>query len=341
MASISINNMVNRRGLIFIFLSVVLISSCSRPAEEVAAPVDVKIKIDQPSMPEISSAPKSLPDILFDGRLEGPDLTEGQFTVLYGNAIQGAAPRSKVVVKAPLILAIRVDPKDQHDCKIDLHKLWLSCKSRPGHRKEFCLPQLRSFLSMINFVNQPLQGQEDIDKIVPLVRNERFVDLISHGRQGTDLYFEKTFGNLFIVYAVHDLQAPKMLDSDFLTNYAKIRKEDLKSVSLKNLEGLVAHQIVLRAEGPIFAVSAGGEYEPSLLLLDKVMQAFASKVKGKLVVSIPTKDSLFICGDETPGALQKLREVTEREIIRAKQPISDKCFIFDQGQWKIFKAFDS
>jgi uncharacterized protein YtpQ (UPF0354 family) len=133
----------------------------------------------------------------------------------------------------------------------------------------------------------------------------------------------------------------KVLTQDYLVNYAKTQRELLRAISLRNLERMLARKITLRADGPIYIVTVGGNYEPSLILLDNLVQNLAGRVKGKLVVALPTHDSLFICGDETPGALAKLKEVTDRALVKSKLPISDKLYVLDQGHWKVFQAFDS
>jgi uncharacterized protein YtpQ (UPF0354 family) len=194
---------------------------------------------------------------------------------------------------------------------------------------------------MVKFVNQPLEGEEYIDRVVPILRNESYLQSLKERRAKHGYYYGKAFGDLYLIYAVHDMQYLRMVDNDFMINYAKIKQEQLKGLALKNLERMMAQKIVLHADGPIYSVSVGGEYEPSLLLLDKVVQNFKAHVKGRLVVAIPEKSTLFICGDETPGALEKLRDATNKAALSAKQPITDKLFVFDQGQWKIFTAFDS
>jgi uncharacterized protein YtpQ (UPF0354 family) len=327
-------------SLLFILPLCACVCSCTAPVKEAVQPAVRKLKIEQQPLPDIVDSQKGLPSNIFDERLEAKDLDEKQFTEVYSNALQALMPKSRVRIQAPLAISIRVDRHDQQDCKIDLKSLWQRCKDKPGHRQEIIAPVVKSFLSMFNFVNQPLAGEEFIDKIVPLVRSQRFIEAIKP-QYGNDFYNEKTFADLYIVYGIDDPKVTKILNQDYLTNYAKIRPEALKSLSLSNLERLVARNIYIRADGPIFIVTAGGDYEPSLLLLDKVVRDFQKSVKGRLVAAIPARDALFICGDETPGALEKLRDVAERARAKAKLPISDKLFIRDQGEWKVFKAFDS
>ena len=320
-----------------------LISGCSgRVAEEKKDQAPVKIKIDQPPAPEILNTQKGLPDNIFDARLESKRLTAAEFTRLYGDALQAALPQSKVSVTAPLNLAVRVAATDQHDCKVDLTKLWQACKDKPGSREDLATPKVQAFYGMVKFINQPLAGEEYADKLVPLVRGEKLIQAITgNGTDKTGLYYDKIFGDLYCVYAVDDQQEIKPVREDYLTNYAKVKKEELKTISLRNLQRIVADKITLRADGPISIVSVGGVYEPSLILLDKVVRHLAAHVKGRLIVAVPTRDSLFICGDETPTALTKLQEATSRAFAKTKLPISDKLYVLDQGQWKVFRAFDS
>jgi len=340
-----IKSRINYKDFVIITALAATLYGCQKPELEPSKNAGtIKIKIQTQPIAAVAEPNKRLPENIFDNRLEERDLTESQFTSLYGEAVHKALPQTTIITEGPLKLSVKVEKTDQRACKVDLHKLWARCKDRPGHREELVRPNVATIYSMVTFVNQPLAGEDPIDKIVPLVRGQNFFQALKTSNKAfpvDQLFYEKLNSELFIVYAVDDPQAPKPLNTDFVEHYAKTKREEVKGLALRNLERLMAKVVTIRADGPIYGVTAGGVYEPSLILLDRFVRDFGSKVKGRLVISLPTRETLYFCGDETPGALKKLRDVTDQVVVTSKVPISEKLFVYDQGQWKVFQAFDN
>jgi len=339
-----IKNRINYKDFVIVTALAATLYGCQKPELEPIKNADtIKIKIQAQPLQALAEPNPSLPQFVFDNRLEEANLTESQFTSLYGEAVHKVLPQTTIVIEGPLKLSVKVEKTDLHPCKVDLHKLWALCKDRPGHREEHVRPNIATIYSMVSFINRPLAGEDPIDKIVPLVRGPNFFQALktANGFPVEHLLYEKLVSDLSIVYAVDDPQAPKPLDTDYVEHYAKTRRELVKGIALRNLERLMAKKVTIKPDGPIYAVTAGGVYEPSLILLDRFVHDFAGKVKGRLVVSLPTRETLFFCGDETPGALEKLRNVTDQVVVSSKVPVSEKLFVYDQGQWKVFKAFDN
>jgi len=336
-----IKNRLRTKELTLCVWIMLMVCGCAPKQVEPQPTGPIKLKLDQPPTPEIINTQKGLPDNIFDERLEDTGLSATVFTSLYAEAIKAALPRSTVTVVAPLKLYIKADTDDLHPCKIDLTKLWLSCKDSPGHRESIVRTHIQNFYGLINFNTQPVAGQDSIDRIVPLLRNEKFVKELSANspKSNPNDYHDKFLDDLYVVYAVDSAQAIQSLKRSFLNLQVHVTPDKLNAISKKNLERMVARDITLRQDGPIYIVTVGGNYEPSLILLDQVLQKLAGHVSGRLVVSFPTRDSLFICGDKTPGALEKLRAVTDKALAKTEDPISKELYVLDQGHWQIFKAF--
>ncbi|MBS1992334.1 MAG: DUF1444 family protein [Cyanobacteria bacterium SZAS LIN-3] len=342
-----IKNRLKYKYFVITALTAGLLQSCAKPEPEPGTTTGksaepIKIEIAAPPTPAVADAQKRLPENIFDNRLEAKNLTESEFTSLYGEGIHKAMPQTQVIAEGPLKLSVRVAKTDRHSCKIDLHKLWALCKDRPGHREELVRPNMTTIYSMVAFIQEPLAGEDPVDKIVPLIRGEKFIQTVKNSGKGAleAMYYEKLFGDLYIVYGVDDPPAPKPMDRDYLEHYAKTKRELLKGTAMRNIERMLAQKVSLKPQGAIFNVTAGGTYDPSLILLDRYVKDMAGKVNGRLVAAIPTRETLFICGDATPGALAQLRQTTEQAARRSKMPVSENLFILDDGQWRVFKAFD-
>jgi uncharacterized protein YtpQ (UPF0354 family) len=302
---------------------------------------------DQPPGPVAEDAvpgPKVLPSNIFAEELESPQLKPEDFTKHYMHAVQSALPSTNVTSEKPLLVFIKMRVGHREATKIDLTKMWLKCKDEPGKRRATIQPSIEAIYNMTNFVDQPLEGEEFIDKIVPLVRNEKFVQSTLTARtknEKRDAYYDKLFHGLYVVYGVEDPSGIKLLDTYYVTSRAQIDPKTLRSRAVQNLERIVKNKVEIKAEGPIFRVKTESNYEPSLIISDKLARELQAAVKGRLVVSIPNNAEMFICGDETPGALQKLKETTAEAGNRGALPISQSLYVRDQGSWKIFTAFDS
>ncbi|MBU6451074.1 MAG: DUF1444 family protein [Cyanobacteria bacterium REEB67] len=276
--------------------------------------------------------------------MEAPLLSAEDFTRQYAQAVQSALPTTTVTIEKPLLVYIRSRVGHREATKIDLTKMWLKCKSDPGKRQATIAPSIEAIYNMTNFVDQPLQGEEFIDKIVPLVRNQTFVQstLASKSKnKKPDAYYEKLFDGLYIVFGIEDPSGIRLLDTYYVEQRAHIAPIALRNRAVENIERILKNKIVIKAEGPIFRVETESNYEPSLVVSDKLIHELQTAVKGRLVVAIPNNAEMFICGDETPGALVKLKETAAEASNRGALPISQKLYIRDQGSWKVFTAFDS
>jgi Uncharacterized protein conserved in bacteria len=66
-----------------------------------------------------------------------------------------------------------------------------------------------------------------------------------------------------------------------------LSREALRSLAIANLKRLLP-KIEMRRVGGVGLMSAGGNYEASLLLIDDIWSGGQVKVNGDIVVAIPT-----------------------------------------------------
>ena len=62
-------------------------------------------------------------------------------------------------------------------------------------------------------------------------------------------------------------------------------------------------------------MSAGGNYEASLLLIDDIWSSGQVKVNGDIVVAIPTRDVLLVTGSRNRSGLKRVRELAAKFIV--------------------------
>jgi hypothetical protein len=86
-------------------------------------------------------------------------------------------------------------------------------------------------------------------------------------------------------------------------------------------------------------LTAGGNYEATLLLLPEVWESVASMVSGHIIVSVPARDLIYVTGDSTKENLGELRRVTSKALEQADKPLS-RVFLQWNGQgWNKYEGF--
>lgn len=134
------------------------------------------------------------------------------------------------------------------------------------------------------------------------------------------------------------------LDTCFeLVSYGELAKlgvtEDaLHAQSLANLRAL---NLDIRAHQgeKCTMLTAGGNFEATLLLLPEVWESVQSMVAGNIVASVPARDLLFITGDAVPEDLAELRSVTSKALENADKPLSRQFLRWENGAWSEYAGF--
>ena len=84
-------------------------------------------------------------------------------------------------------------------------------------------------------------------------------------------------------------------------------------------------------------VTAGGTYEASLLLLDEIWIPNAIAVQGDVVVGIPARDLLLVTGSQTPGGVDKLRQVVNATAQDANYKLTNTLFVRRNGRFEVLR----
>lgn len=90
---------------------------------------------------------------------------------------------------------------------------------------------------------------------------------------------------LVVVYALDDATRVRYLTA---RDVSALDRVELKALALANLKRLLP-KIEMRNDGDVAIVSAGGDYEASLLLLDDIWSGGQIQMNGDIVVAIPAR----------------------------------------------------
>jgi uncharacterized protein YtpQ (UPF0354 family) len=170
--------------------------------------------------------------------------------------------------------------------------------------------------------------------IVPVLKSIDWVGAVQQQRKAvpeSQVLTDPFNSQLMIVYA-EDLPSSIrfLMMGDDVGDRASLR--DRAVANLRRL--LPKIEMQTRADG-VSLVSAGGEYEASLLLLDDPWSSGQIKVDGDIVVALPTKDILLVTGSRNAAGVAGMRE-TARRLIAVPYRLTPSLFVYRGGKFVRF-----
>ncbi len=203
-------------------------------------------------------------------------------------------------------------------------------EDQPGQKT---LNQVQKDGQKLQAVVQPVL---DINHILPLVKDRKWLTDVSQNLKTKGAKFSPLHDDLnaelVIVYAEDQPERTRFLDE----SEVRMDKPALRALAIKNLRKTLP-RIELHQAGPVGYLTAGGDYEASLLLLDDIWSDGQIKMNGETIVAIPGHDTLLVAGSGNPEDVPKFREMVKSLGATARKPLTNTLFIYRSGK---FIAYD-
>jgi uncharacterized protein YtpQ (UPF0354 family) len=116
-----------------------------------------------------------------------------------------------------------------------------------------------------------------------------------------------------------------------------ISEAELHAVAIDNLRALNLEIGAKRAER-VMMLTAGGDYEATLLLLPDVWKSVGGMVEGAVIVGVPARDVLYVAGDSKPESLADLEAYTTHSLSKVDKPLSRHLLKWTGTSWESIKA---
>jgi Protein of unknown function (DUF1444) len=146
---------------------------------------------------------------------------------------------------------------------------------------------------------------------------------------------------------VSDLTIGYAIDQPNSLQYLTPAKCESLGIELKEVHGLalsnlkkVLPPIQRHGETSIFMLSAGGNFEASLLLLDDLWEAQEELVSGRLVVAVPARDMILFASDQSEDGLRQLRESISSIWQGGNQLVSQHLLVREANRWQMFEPLN-
>lgn len=264
-------------------------------------------------------------------------LSPAAFTSEFAIALQKSSPGLKVEIVRDLQLKVTMSDGGQStsflDNAYDTYKL--DPKSKDEVIKLFVAAGLETYAS--------LKTPEELDRtrIIPVIKDRPWIEetrkaVMSRGaKEMFENVYEDLNSDLIILYAE---DSPKNIRYFGLKDLEKahIERGELRKLACENLKRLLP-KIERHGTNGFYMLTAGGDYEASLLLLDSVWSDLQKEVRGDIVVAVPTRDLLYVTGSQDAQGIEKMKQLVEKMFAQGSYRLTSKLFVFRSGKLDEFK----
>jgi uncharacterized protein YtpQ (UPF0354 family) len=174
------------------------------------------------------------------------------------------------------------------------------------------------------------------DKIVPNIKDWLYLEELRKIQPNNEIeyVYEKYNDELYIFYAQDTEHSISYLVKENIEEY-QIETTGLKEKAIKNLLNILP-EIQSHGENGYFMLTAGGDYEASLILEESIWTKDNFNVNGEIVIGIPTRDLVLITGSENEEGIKRLKEIINEVNQTGNHLVSDKLFSWRNGKFEVF-----
>lgn len=173
----------------------------------------------------------------------------------------------------------------------------------------------------------------DEERILPVVKDRRFIQSLEE----INADFEKNhiyefYNEELIIFYVEDRENSIHYISKDNLEEINFSIENLREKALENLSN--NFEMKRHGENGYFMLTAGGNYESSLILLN-IWNHENFLVAGNIVIGIPSRDVLLITGSKDSKNLHRLYDSVKNINETGNHIVSDKIFELRNGKFEV------
>jgi uncharacterized protein YtpQ (UPF0354 family) len=260
-------------------------------------------------------------------------LSPRAFTEEIANAIRTAVPSAKVWIEREL--EVEITYRNGQNVLAELAASYDAYRKEPERLKgiiDLHIERLKT--------DEYAKGQVRLDhsKIVPVIKNRKWLEdaerrIKAAGVKQTQLV-DDFVDDLVVAYAE---------DTDKIFRYIarheyKGRWENLRSLALENLKRVTPKIQIHGLTKDVAGVSVGDDYTSSLLLVNGLWSSPERfKVKGDVVVAIPSRELILVTGTEN-GKISEFRRYVANVYAKGQFPLSQTLLVYRDNRFTRFTA---
>ena len=255
-----------------------------------------------------------------------------RFTAEVARALGSKMPDAKITVLGALELSVK--RAEGRETTLQLRNRYNEYKTDPGSLGKIVA-------DYYELIEKPAVATVDRARIVPVIKdrawladNERGLAArgVKSGGMPARLLSETFTDELVILYAIDEANRMRYLMANETIG---VERDKLRRLAIENLNRILP-KIELHQGGDIAMMTAGGDYEASLLLFDDIWRGGKIKMNGDIVVAVPAKDVLLITGSKSRKGIAGVRELAAKYKAESRYEITDTLFVYRDGRFTKF-----
>ncbi len=235
-------------------------------------------------------------------------------------------------------LELEITPPNSTEHMAFLYNAYDSYKADPKSKEE----TISKFVSLFLETSANLQSLATLDptRIVPVIKDRPWLEeiqraLINRGaKQLKENVYEDFNDDLIILYAEDSPKNMRYFTPEDLEE-AKIERKELRNLACENLKRLIS-KIERHGANGLYMITAGGDYEASLLLFDGIWDDLQKEVRGELVVAIPARDLLIVTGSEDEEGIKRMKQIVQEASAKGPYLLTPKLFVYRESKFEEF-----
>jgi len=260
-------------------------------------------------------------------------ITVKEFTKRYFDSLVDKFPTAEFKIIDDSTIESKYHKKD---IRISLDNAYIEYQAKPDSLQKV----LSKYLKVTSELYSP---EEKINKnrIVPIIKPIAYLDDIRDvsmkmgATKDIEGVYEKYNDQLIIAYAEDTKNSIRYLTHADIKSLS-ISEDSVKSIAIKNLEQLLPN-IQRQGGDGVYMLSAGGDYEASIILLNNLLTKENLPVDGDFVIAIPNRDMLLITGSNDQVGISKLKEVAKKSFETGNYKVSEYLY---KWNGRVFEKFD-
>jgi uncharacterized protein YtpQ (UPF0354 family) len=267
----------------------------------------------------------------FLGAALAETLSPRAFTEEIASAIRTAVPSAKVWIEREL--EVEITYSNGQNVLAELTTSYNAYRNEPERLRSIIDLHIERLKT-----DEYAKGQVELDhsKIVPVVKNRKWLEdaerrIKAAGVKQTQLV-DDFVDDLVVAYAE---------DTDKIFRYIarheyKGRWENLRALALENLRRMAPKVQIQGVTKDVAGVSAGDDYTSSLLVVNGLWSSPERfKVKGDVVVAIPSRELILVTGTEN-GKVSEFRRYVANVYAKGQFPLSQTLLVYRNNRFARF-----
>jgi uncharacterized protein YtpQ (UPF0354 family) len=262
-------------------------------------------------------------------------ISAAEFTEAFAHILREKMPGLKVTICGPLEL--KLVGKGGGEQSSFLENAFTEYQAHPDLQTEV----LEKFTSALRETMEDTHEQIDRTRIVPVIKDATYIEDVrralesrGHDAAAAAQAYDRYNSELVVLYAEDTPMNMRFLTEENVRELG-IERNNLRALAIQNLRNVLAN-VEVAGDNGLYLVSAGGDYEASLLLMDSLWTSGQVEVNGEIVVAIPARGVLVVTGSENKPALKKVRELAVKTAAEAAYRLTPSLFVYRNSRFEVF-----